>query len=248
MNHRRPAPSRCLLTGNAPSHRLPPRSICRRPAKACFECQPRSMRHKPPLPASCPNAWRDARAGRNRAHPSLARALPRRQSGLARLRSPVCLRSYRAGLRAPRAHHWPPPLLTQLPQRASRVAALRASARFSPPVPPRAFCGQWYFCSLPRKHRAPRRCRRVPPRFARTAPRPSPANAFALLSPPRACPLHFPSLRAWRRADSAAIVPLHHHHPHRPPHASGDQWLAMLAARIEQGRSPALPRNSLPRG
>ena len=54
-------------------------------------------------------------------------------------------------------------------------------------------------------------CRRGPPRFAR------PRRARLRLTPsPRsrrrpACPLHLPSLRAWRRSDSASIVRPRHH-------------------------------------
>ncbi len=65
----------------------------------------------------------------NHARPSLARALPRRHSGLARLRSPSRLRSLPAGLLANARPPLPATAAGQLPRRASRVAALRASAR-----------------------------------------------------------------------------------------------------------------------
>ena len=76
-----------------------------------------------------PKVRRDARTVWNRARPSLARALPRRHSGLARLRSPSRLRSLPAGLLANARPPLPATAAGQLPRRASRVAALRASAR-----------------------------------------------------------------------------------------------------------------------
>jgi len=141
--------------------------------------------------------------------------------------------------------HCPPPLLTQLPRRASPVAALRASARFSSPVQPRAFCGHGGLMLVPSQVSRSAPCRRGPPRTARPprarlrqtrspcsrrrAPARSSCLPFALAGVP-ILP-HRATLRELRR--------------HRAPHTSGAEWLAMLAARVEQARSPTLPRNSL---
>jgi len=66
--------------------------------------------------------------------------------------------------------------------------------------------------------------------------------AFALLSPPRACPLHFSPLRAWRRADSAPVVPLP---PLRSPLACGansSQCSPRMSSEGARRRSLATPR------
>ena len=119
-----------------------------------------------------PKVRRVARSVTNHARPSLARALPRRHSGLARLRSPLWLRSLPAGLLANARPPLPATAAKQLPRLASRVAALRASAR---------------------NVRRPAACafsvRRVSA-LARAAS--GYGYAFASLSPPReALPLHF---------------------------------------------------------
>ena len=85
-----PAPCTVTLPAHRPpaSHRRPPHSACRRPANRYLDFQPAACSAHP-----APNIRRDARAVTNHAHPSLARALPRRRSGLARLRSPMWLRA-----------------------------------------------------------------------------------------------------------------------------------------------------------
>ena len=127
--------------------------------------------------------WRDARAGWNHAHPSLARALPRRRSGLARLRAlSGSAPSWGCGAPRPslrsgtRQRHRLPALAVrkprtaagQLPRARSRVAALRASAGDTSPVLPRArsTCDAG-FRSPARESGAPRIVAAAPPRFAR---------------------------------------------------------------------------------
>ena len=142
--------------------------------------------------------------------------------------------SYRVGLRAPRTIHCPPPLRAQLPRRASRVATLQAGARSSSPIPPRSFCGQWL--SRPLANNALR---------ASVAASHLDSRRILLRLTPSPC--------SRRRAPARSISPLggvfilhpSSHStttpPHLLPHTSGYEWLATLAARIEQGLSPALP-------
>ena len=66
-------------------------------------------------------------------------------------------------------------------------------------------------------------------------PRDSPA--------PFAFPARVAACRLCRRPAAPAALP----RPRSPPRASGVEWLTMLAPGDEQGRSPALPRNSPPR-
>ena len=127
-----------------------------------------------------PKVRRDARSVTNRARPSLARALPRRHSGLARLRSPLWLRSLPAGLLANARPPLPATAARQLPRLASRVAALRASAR-NVRHPARASCCD-ALCRLARSLNVALRAQSPRPASLRS-PAPRPANAFASLSP-----------------------------------------------------------------
>ncbi len=138
-----------------------------------------------------PKVRRVARIVWNHARPSLARALPRRHSGLARLRSPLWLRSLPAGLLANARPPLPATAAKQLPRIASRVAALRASAR-NVRHPARASCCNAR-CRLARSlNQALRAVSPRPASQGSPAPRPATANAFASLSPPReALPLQF---------------------------------------------------------
>ena len=167
------------------------------------------MRHKPPFRAPCPNFRRDARSVTNHARPSLARALPRRHSGLARLRSPTWLRSLPAGLLANARPPLPATAAGQLPRLASRVAALRASAR-NVRHPARASCCD-ALCGLARSlNQALRAQSPRPASQGSPAPRPATANAFASLSPPReALPLQFalPSRAASSRVCRHRVAP-----------------------------------------
>ena len=101
----------------------------------------------------------------------------RRPAGRCRRRNPA------PSLRSPS----PPPLRTQLPRRAERVAALRASVGVRARHPAAsAFCGRGVSPLTPFAGVALRaKSAAAPPRSARTAPRPASAVAFALLSPPR---------------------------------------------------------------
>ena len=151
--------------------------------------------------------WRDARIVTNHARPSLARALPRRHSGLARLRSPLWLRTLPAGLLANARLPLPATAAGQLPRLASRVAALRASAR-NIRHPARASCCD-ALCGLARSlNQALRAQSPRPASQSSPAPRPATANAFTSLSP-RAKPSRsiLPSFRARRRSGFAAILP-----------------------------------------
>ena len=177
LNRRHTAPSRSLLLPLPPapsSCRLQPNRV---------ELRPRSMCHTPRLRTSCPNVRRDARTVTNLARPELARALPRRRSGLARLRSPLWLRSLPAGLLANARPPLPATAAGQLPRLASRVAALRASASFSPNHPARASCCD-ALCRLARSLNVALRAQSPRPASQGSpAPRPATANAFASLSP-----------------------------------------------------------------
>jgi hypothetical protein len=190
-----------------------------------------------------PKVRRVARIVWNHARPSLARALPRRHSGLARLRSPLWLRSLPAGLLANARPPLPATAAKQLPRLASRVAALRASAR-NVRHPARASCCNAR-CRLARSlNQALRAVSPRPASLRSPAPRPATATPSPR-SRRRAKPSrsNLPAIRA-RRRESAAIVPLL---PYRQPRASGVERLAMLAERIVQGRSPARPRAPQPR-
>ena len=194
--------------------------------------------------ATPPKVRRVARIVWNHARPSLARALPRRHSGLARLRSPLWLRSLPAGLLANARPPLPATAARQLPRLASRVAALRASAR-NVRHPARASCCNAR-CRLARSlNQALRAVSPRPASLRSPAPRPATATPSPR-SRRRAKPSrsNLPALRAWRRRESAAIVPLP---PYRQPRASGVERLALLARRIVQGRSPARPRAPQPR-
>ena len=171
-----------------------------------------------PFRASCPDVWRDARIVTNHARPSLARALPRRHSGLARLRSPLWLRTLPAGLLANARLPLPATAAGQLPRLASRVAALRASAR-KVRHPARALCCD-ALCRLARSLNQALRAQSPRPASLRS---PAPRPATATPSPRsrrRAKPSrsNLPALRAWRRRETPAIVPLL---PYRQPRASG---------------------------
>lgn len=122
---------------------------------------------------------------------------------------------------------------------------LSETARTIPRHPARASCCD-ALCGLARSlNQALRAQSPRPASQGSPAPRPATANAFASLSP-RAKPSrsNLPSLRARRRRESAAIVPLP---PYRQPRASGVERLALLARRIVQGRSPARPHAPQPR-
>jgi len=163
--------------------------------------------------------WRETRAVRNRAHPSLARALPRRRSGLARLRAPMSLRSFQAGLLASLAR----PAVRHRCERSSHGArsvrlpfgpasALRHPSRRERVL--RAMLSPLIHSRVWRSAHG----RRGPPRFARAAPRSAPANAFASLSPPRetsrsiCLPIARSGVPSW-----PAILPLP---PRSPTHAA----------------------------
>ena len=72
-------------------------------------------------------------------------------------------------------------------------------------------------------HGAPRAVAASPPRFARTAPRPASASAFASLTPPREppAPFAFPSRAAAFRFCRHPATPAALPRPRRPPRASG---------------------------
>ena len=242
-----PAPCTVTLPAHRPpaSHRRPPHSACRRPANRCLDFQPAACAAHP-----APNIRRDARAVTNHAHPSLARGCPRRQSSLARLRSPMWLRtavsSRAASSRA----------LPQAQPSALAALALAATAANAAPTA-RVASG----CPSGQRTRHPPSCRKgvlrvgrgfrapacvlgaprevaaSPPRFARTAPRPAPANAFASLTPPREPPAPFanPSRAAAFRFCHHPATPAALPFPRRPPHASGVEWLAMLAPMTSKG-------------
>ena len=163
-------------------------------------------------------------------------------AGLCRRRNPA------PSLRSP----WPPPLRTQLPRRASRRAALRASARDIRRPAARAFSG-WAVVSRARVPAcvlgAPRAVAASPPRFARTAPRPASANASASLTPPREppAPFAFPSRAAALRFCHHPATPAALPFPRRQPRASGVEWLAVLAPMTSKGTRRRALASSLAR-
>ena len=143
----------------------------------------------------------------------------------------------------------PPPLL------GSSHGSLRAWLPFGPAretsaIPPRARSAcDGCLRSPARESGAPRAV--AASRLAALARAASGSGfAFASLSPPReALPLQFPfpsraaSSQVCRHPATPAALPC----PRSPPRASGVEWLAMLAGRDEQGRSPARPRAPQPR-
>lgn len=205
----------------------------------------------------------------NHAHPSLARGWPCRRSSLARLRAPITLRTasmgpgrlrraaaagatQRRSLRSPLTSlacspgsPAPPRPSTArrarqpLPRRAQRRAALRASARIRHPSRRgvRSAIVAFLRAMSPRPHLANARPRHVrlrltpPPRSRRRA-KPSRSN------------LAVPC----RRGSGASSPPpcrSRHHSPPTSPAARLRREMARDArARMEQGRSPARPRNS----
>ena len=174
----------------------------------------------------------------NHAHPSLARGCPCRQSSLARLRSPMCLRAAvvePGGLRPGAAAG-----ATQRPRCArpgrhrcerSSHGARRVGLPFGPAhatsaVLPRVRSAGGA-CLRSRRSRVWRSARSPPqPRLAPLAPRrvrlrltPSPRSRRRAI-----LPLHSPSPRAWRRAESAAILPLHPPCPRHVARRSPPAW------------------------
>ena len=159
------------------------------------------MRHNPYLRASCPkNQARCALTG-NHAHPSLARGCPRRQSSLARLRA-LCGSAPPWGCGAPRPSlrsgtrqrhrlpaRWPcasrAPLLGSSHARGARGCPSGQRGRYVTRPAAGAFYERCVFALIHSRVWRSAHSRRGPPRCARTAPRPAPANAFALLWPPR---------------------------------------------------------------
>ena len=100
-------------SGNVPAHRGWSRTRHFQPpstARAVRGHRTQSLARSPlaSRPLLRPRNLARCASRRNRAHPSLARALPRRRSGLARLRAPMCLRALPAGLIASLARHYPP--------------------------------------------------------------------------------------------------------------------------------------------
>ena len=207
-NHRRPAPSRYLLTTFTPH-----------PATLNLSASRQSV-FRMPAPQHAPQATTPR---------ILPECLARCASGEEPRSSFACPRPAASPLRA-----CPPPLACLPPVVSGRVARsarppLAATAANAAPTA-RVACGcpsgqRALFVTRPatrvlRTVRFPARpsqasrsapCRRGPPRFAR------PRRARLRLTPsPRsrrrpACPLHLPSLRAWRRSDSASIVRPRHH-------------------------------------
>ena len=203
----------------------------------------------------------------NHAHPSLARALPRRRSGLACLRSPTWLRaagsSRAASSRA-------------LPQaQPSALAALALASTAANAVPTARVASG---CPSGQRTRHPPHCRKgvlrvgggfacprarvpacvlgapravaaSPPRFARTAPRPASANASASLTPPREppAPFAFPSRAAALRFCHHPATPAALPFPRRQPRASGVEWLAVLAPMTSKGTRRRALASSLAR-
>jgi hypothetical protein len=236
-----PAPSAVTLPAHRLRTALATRAVqaCRCPIGRCFDFQPAECAAHP-----APKARRVARAVWNLAHPSLARALPRRRSGLARLRAPMWLRAVvRLRRSAPFAslRHAPAPPPPHAGRAQTATAANAAPTarvasgcpsgqrRATSAVPPRARSPGGAGLRAPAcECGAPRAIRRVPPRSARTAPRPASASAFASLSPPREPSRSFlPSLRARRRRESAAVLPLP---PPCPLHPSLTQHTSRLVS------------------
>jgi len=231
-----PAPCTVTLPAHRPpaAHRRPRHSACRRPANRCLEFQPAACAAHP-----APNIRRDARGVTNHAHPSLARGCPRRQSSLARLRSPMWLRAAGSSRAASRR---------ALPQaQPSALAALTLAAAAANAVPTARVASG---CPSGQRPRHPPSCRKgvlrvgrgfrapacvrgaprevaaSPPRSARTAPR---RVRLRLTPSPRSrrranLPLHLPSHRAQRRSDSATILPLLPPYPFHVAHRAPPAW------------------------
>ncbi len=262
-----PAPCTVTLPAHRPPASTPPpapfsvsasrESVSRIPA--------RTMRHNPCLRASCPEGFGALRvAVTNHAHPSLARGCPRRQSSLARLRSPIRLRaavsSRAASSRAlPQAQ---PSALAALAL-ASTAANAAPAARVASGCPSgqrpryvrrpaaRAFSGRGGVFARPLACVA-LRAKSPRPRLASLAPR---RVRLRLTPSPRSrrranLPLHLPSHRAQRRSDSAVILPLlppcPFHVASRSPPAS--EWLAMLAPVSSKGARRRALATPLARG
>ncbi len=195
---------------------------------------------------------------RNLAHPSLARALPRRHSGLARLRAPFTLRTSLGRASGPgsrRRNTAGRIRAARLPRTAderSSHGALRIGLPFGPAYalrpPSRRARSPFGACMRSLRSQAWRsaRCRRVPPRYAR--PRrvrlrltPSPRSRRRAKPPAPFC-LPFarggvtsqqPSCRSDRLAPAMSPAARLRHSMARGARFGG-----------EQGRSPARPRNS----
>jgi hypothetical protein len=248
-----PAPCAVTLPAHRPpaSHRRPPHSACRRPANRCLDFQPAPCAtihvsaHRAPQ-----KVWRDARAVTNHAHPSLARGCPRRQSSLARLRSPMWLRtavsSRAASSRA----------LPQAQPSALAALALAATAANAAPTA-RVASG----CPSGQRPRHPPSCRKGVLRAGGVFARPlacaalrakSPRPRLASLAPRRVRLRLTPSPRSRRRANLPLQLPSRSRaaafrfcprpatpaalpFPRRPPRASGVEGLAVLAPLTSKG-------------
>ena len=195
-----PAPLKLPASRRAVS-RMPTRSMRRAScpksqARCALAVEPRSSFACPRLALSpiqpCPSPLAYVPPGRSIESGGFPAGRCRRRNPAPSLRSPS-----------------PPPLRAQLPRRASRRAALRASAYATSAVLPQGRSpGVAGFSRARLRAWRSARSRRVPPRFARTAPRPASASAFASLTPPRDPPAPLPSHRAQRRSDPATVMPL----------------------------------------
>ena len=126
-----PAPCAVTLPAHRPHACTPPPAPHNVPAsrRAVSRIPTRTMRHNPRLRASCPGRFGAVRVGvTNHAHPSLARGCPRRQSSLARLRSPMWLRTAVSGRAASRR------ALPQAQPSALAALALAATAANAAPT------------------------------------------------------------------------------------------------------------------
>jgi len=201
QSHRHPARSRYLLTNHAPSHRRPRRSICGVPPSGVSN-PARSMRPKPFLRASCP-AEGLARCASG-LEPRSSFACPRPATSplracppprAIRLRAVVGLRRSapfafaQARASATAFPRWPcasrAPLLGSSHARAACGCPSGQRGRYVTHPAAGAFCERCVFALIHSRVWRSAHGRRGPPRCARTTPRPAPANAFALLSPPR---------------------------------------------------------------
>jgi hypothetical protein len=179
--------------------------------------------------------------------PASARYVAPRRRGVAALRALRCAQARASATASPR---WPcagrAPLPGSSHARGARGCPSGQRGRYVTRPTAGAFCDRGVFALIHSRVWRSARSRRGPPRFARTPPRPAPANAFALLSPPRettrsiclplargGVPTLPPSCHSTRLARAMSR-----------PRASGVEWLAVLAPRKEQGRSPPRPRNS----
>ena len=259
MNHRHPAPSRSMLTNPAPAHRRPHPSMCRRPAKRWLKLQPAACAtiHVSAHPA--PKVRRDARwrettiilrlpAAVHVANPALPASAryqaPRRRGGAA-LRALRCAQARASATASPR---WPCASRAPLPgsshARGARGCPSGQRGRYVTRPAAGAFYERCVFALIHSRVWRSAHGRRGPPRCARTAPRPAPANAFALLSPPRETSrsICLPIARS-----GVPILPPSCHSIHTAAARLRRGKARVARAGDEQGRSPALPRNSLPR-